>query len=60
MREDMFKLIVERPRHGSRYAKKSKLRYDKCEDRSRVTGRRLAIETSYAKHLNENLAPLKF
>ena len=59
MREDMFKVIVERPRWGSRHATKTKLRYDKCEGRSRVTGRRLAIETGYRKSLNENLAPLK-
>ncbi len=59
MREDMFKVIVERPRLGSRHATKTKLRYDKCEDRSRVTGRRLAYETGYTKSLNENLAPLK-
>lgn len=59
MREDMFKVIVERPRWGSRHATKSKLRYDKCEGRSRVTGRRLASEAGYTKSLNENLAPLK-
>lgn len=59
MREDMFKVIVERPRWGSRHATKSKLRYDKCEGRSRVTGRRLATEAGYTKSLNENLAPLK-
>ena len=59
MREDMFKVIVERPRWGSRHATKTKLRYDKCEGRSRVTGRRLASETGYRKNLNENLAPLK-
>lgn len=59
MREDMFKVIVERPRWGSRHATKTKLRYDKCEGRSRVTGRRLASETGYRKSLNENLAPLK-
>lgn len=59
MREDMFKVIVERPRWGSRHATKTKLRYDKCEGRSRVTGRRLASEIGYRKSLNENLAPLK-
>lgn len=59
MREDMFKVIVERPRWGSRHATKTKIRYDKCEGRSRVTGRRLASETGCIKYLNENLAPLK-
>lgn len=59
MREDMFKVIIERPRWGSRHATKSKLRYDKCEGRSRVTGRRLVTEAGYTKSLNENLAPLK-
>lgn len=60
MREDMFKVIVERPRWGSRHAPKSKLRYDKAPDRKRVTGRRLVLEHSgYTKCLNENLAPLK-
>ncbi len=59
MREDMFKLIVERPRRGSRYAPKTKIRYDRLKGRSSVTGRRLAAETGYQKHFNENLAPLK-
>ena len=59
MREDMFKVIVERPRWGSRHATKSKLRYDRCEGRSRVTGKRLVSEVGYTKHLNENLAPLR-
>lgn len=60
MREDMFKVIVERPRWGRKYAKKSKLRYDKCPDRKRATGRRMVLEhAGYTKSLNENLAPLK-
>ncbi|MGB0907228.1 MAG: hypothetical protein ACPGVT_07025 [Maricaulaceae bacterium] len=60
MREDMFKVIVERPRRGSRYAIKSKIRYDKHSDRSRVTGKRLVMEaTGCTKYLNENLAPLR-
>lgn len=59
MREDMFKVIVERPRWGSRWRKNTKIRHDKLPDRSRVTGRRLAIETGGRKWLNENLAPLK-
>lgn len=60
MREDMFKVIVERPRSGRSWATKSKLRYDKCEDRTRVSGKRIVYEHSgNTKHLNENLAPLK-
>lgn len=59
MREDMFKVIVNRPRWGHRHAPRSKTRYDKCPDRARVTGHRMMLETKYTKHLNENLAPLK-
>lgn len=60
MREDMFKVIVERPRWGSRHAARSKLRYDKVPDRKHVTGRRMALESEgWTKCLNENLAPLK-
>ncbi len=60
MREDMFKVIVERPRWGSRHAPKAKLRNDKVPDRKRATGRRQALEQhGYTKCLNENLAPLK-
>lgn len=60
MREDMFKVIVERPRWGRKYAARSKLRYDKCPDRKHATGRRLVLEhRGYTKDLNENLAPLK-
>ncbi|MEM9377192.1 MAG: hypothetical protein AAGA72_13300 [Pseudomonadota bacterium] len=60
MREDMFKVIVERPRWGSRHAKRTKLRYDKVSGRKRATGRRMALEaTGWTKCLNENLAPLK-
>ncbi len=60
MREDMFKVIVERPRWGRKYAAKSKLRYDKVPDRKRATGRRMVLEhRGYTKDLNENLAPLR-
>ena len=60
MREDMFKVIVERPRWGRKYAAKSKLRYDKVPDRKHATGRRQVLEhRGYTKSLNENLAPLK-
>ncbi len=60
MREDMFKVIVERPRWGSRHAPAAKLRHDKVPGRKRATGRRQALEQNgYTKCLNENLAPLK-
>ena len=60
MREDMFKVIVERPRWGSRHAARSKLRYDKVPDRKHATGRRMVLESEgWTKCLNENLAPLK-
>lgn len=60
MREDMFKVIVERPRWGSRHAPKAKLRHDKLPGRKHATGRRQALEQhGYTKCLNENLAPLK-
>ncbi len=60
MREDMFKVIVERPRWGSRHGVRSKLRYDKVPDRKHATGRRMVLESEgWTKCLNENLAPLK-
>lgn len=60
MREDMFKVIVERPRRGSRHGVRSKLRYDKVPGRSHATGRRMVLESEgWTKCLNENLAPLK-
>lgn len=60
MREDMFKVIVERPRWGSRHAPKAKLHHDKAPGRKHATGRRMVLEQhGYTKSLNENLAPLK-
>ncbi len=60
MREDMFKVIVERPRWGSRHATRSKLRHDRVPGRKRATGRRMVLEREgWTKCLNENLAPLK-
>ncbi len=59
MREDMFKVIVERPRWGSR-SRNVKLRYLKEDDgRIRISGKRLAYEQGGTKCLNENLAPLR-
>lgn len=59
MREDMFKVIVERPRWGSRHSKPAKLRLDRMPGRKHATGRRMAMEQGYTRGLNENLAPLK-
>jgi len=60
MREDMFKVIVERPRTGRSWAKKTKLRYlNEDDSRTRISGKRLAAECGSRKWLNENLAPLK-
>lgn len=60
MREDMFKVIVTRPRIGSRYKPSAKSRADALA-RKRVTGKRLALETERlgTRYLNEHLGPLK-
>ena len=58
MREDMFKVIVERPRQSWGKPLKTKIRYVK-DGRHRITGRRIACEHGDQKWLNENLAPLK-
>ena len=59
MREDMFKVIVERPRWGHS-ARSEKIRHLKQDDgRMRLSGKRMAFERSGTKSLNENLAPLK-
>jgi hypothetical protein len=58
MRDDMFKVIVERPRWGSR-ERSVKLRKDRDFDRTYVSPRRHALERAgIHKALNENLAPL--
>lgn len=60
MREDMFKIIVEPARKGGRRTTKSKLRLDRCEERSHVTGRRLISEKGgYKKWKRVSLSPLK-
>lgn len=60
MRKDMFKVIVERPRHGSRSAPKIKNRHDPDQERKQVGMKRAVQERSGGwKSLNENLAPLK-
>ena len=60
MREDMFKVIVERPRHGVRRAHRVKSRLDRLPDRVKVGMKRSAWEQKgKIKTLNENLAPLR-
>lgn len=60
MREDMFKVIVERPRAGRSWASKSKLRYAPADAPPRMTGKRIVTQTTGGtKYLNENLAPLR-
>jgi len=55
----MFKVIVERPRWGSRFADAAKLKKDPNFDRSHVGLKRHAGErANIHKGLNENLAPL--
>lgn len=64
MRNDMFKVIVERPRWGSRSAKSPKLRAKSHEkgftDFTHLgMQRHIALTNSMSKSLNENLAPLR-
>jgi hypothetical protein len=59
MREDMFKVIVERPRWGSRWIASPKLDRDRDRDGGGVGLRRHAMEQARLyKGFNENLAPL--
>ena len=59
MRDDMFKVIVERPRWGSRWIESPKLDRDKYRDRGSIGLRRHVKEQKRAhKGFNENLAPL--
>lgn len=59
MRDDMFKVIVERPRRGSRWIKSAKLDRDRDRDGGFVGLRRYAQEQArVSKDFNENLAPL--
>ncbi|PWR24522.1 hypothetical protein DKG74_06875 [Zavarzinia aquatilis] len=55
----MFKVIVERPRVGSRHAPSPKLKRLRDPGVSQIgLGRHALVGTRYAKGLNENLAPL--
>ena len=60
MRKDMFKVIVERPRHGAGF-RVNRMRHKGEDDLpSRVGMKRFrALNGTYTKGLNENLAPLK-
>ncbi len=61
MREDMFKVIVERPRWGMRNAKHGRKRLAGMDDLPMKIGvkRHVAITQSSSKWLNENLRPLE-
>ncbi len=60
MRADMFKVIVERPRWGSRHAPAAKLKRRTDPGRTFIGHKRHAWESAaYTKSLNENLAPLR-
>ena len=60
MREDMFKVIVEHPRHASRFADSPKLKRQTHPDCKQIGLKRHARESAhYWKSLSENLAPLE-
>ena len=59
MRDDMFKVIVERPRWGASHAASPKLKRTPHPDTHCIGVKRHAkIGAPYTKGLNENLAPL--
>jgi hypothetical protein len=59
MRDDMFKVIVERPRWGASHAASPKLKRMPNADARHIGLKRHArIGAPYTKSLNENLAPL--
>lgn len=58
MRSDMFKVIINRPRWGSRWIPSAKLKKNRT-DRKQIGTKRHALEAAgFSKGLNENLAPL--
>lgn len=60
MREDMYKVIVERPRHKPWAMSGRKPKYGSYDDEPGFIGmRRYHQERHNDKHLNENLAPLR-
>jgi len=59
MRDDMFKLLVERPRWGAGRAQAAKLKRTYDQDIKNIGLKRHAwIASPYTKSLNENFAPL--
>jgi hypothetical protein len=59
MRDDMFKVIVERPRWGAGRARSPKLKGTYDQDLKQIGLKRHAwVAARYCKSLNENLAPL--
>ncbi len=59
MRDDMFKVIVERPRWGASHAASPKLKRTPHADAHHIgLKRHVRISAPYSKSLNENLAPL--
>lgn len=59
MRDDMFKVIVERPRWGASHAASPKLKRMPYTDARHIGFKRhVGIGAPYTKSLNENLAPL--
>lgn len=56
MREDMYKVIVERPRRGGSYSRDGR-RFRASEDAPTKVGMRKGYGS--LKYLNENLAPLR-
>jgi hypothetical protein len=62
MREDMYKVVINRPRHASRYATKAKLRYLGDHDvPSRMTGKQIFRykKKAITKHFSDHVMPLK-
>lgn len=58
MRDDMFKIIVERPRVGRARARTVKLKRYRDDHASIGLKRHVVEQCGYTKALNENLAPL--
>ncbi len=62
MREDMYKVVINRPRYASRFGTRTKLRYlDDDEQPFRITGKQILRRKSSAmtKEFNDHVMPLK-
>ena len=62
MREDMYKVVINRPRYASRYATKTKLRYLTGHDLPhRVTGKQILRykKKAITKYFSDHVMPLK-